>query len=156
MITTELQTFGPSSIVRRFVLTYSDLTAAATTQTIDLMSLPQGCIVKTVRIKHTVAFAGGSLSSMTVSVGSSAGSATTFKAAFDCFQAVAATSLVCAPATAQFATYAADTLQCKFTGSHAVNTATAGSVFIDVEMLMEPSLVSTPPTGNSLALGGQL
>ena len=51
MTITQLMTMGPSSIIERFDLSFSDLTAAATTQQIVLKALPKGTIIKGVRIK---------------------------------------------------------------------------------------------------------
>jgi hypothetical protein len=154
MQTTVLNNYGPSSVIYRFLLSFSDLTAAATTQTIALFSLTRGTFIKWVRIKHTTAFAGGAISAMTVSVGSTAGSATTFAAAFNVFQTVADGTLQGAVAAATQATYAADTLNAYFTSTSAnVNAATAGAVFIDVEMWMEPNLTATAPVGTAGTYG---
>lgn len=58
------------------------------------LTFPQGSMPVFVRVKHSVAFAGGSLSGMTVSVGKTTGAATTqYTTAFNIFQAVADTTL---------------------------------------------------------------
>jgi len=123
---------------RKFSLTYADLTTAGTTQTIALFTLPANAKILGVYQKHSVAFAGGSLSSMTVSVGSAIG-ATQFTATFDVFQAVADTTV---QETAMFksGTAAAQVVNSYWTGSHNVNTATAGALDICVLFLN----VSTP------------
>lgn len=156
MTITQIMPMGPSSIVERYTLTKGDLTTAATTQTIDLRTLPKGHIVLGVRIKHSTAFSGGSISAMTVSVGAAAGTATTFAAAFDVFQAAADTTAAMTSGW-KAATYASDTLQAKFTAtSDNVNAATAGEVHIDVEMFFPSDLTATGPIGNSLSTGGYL
>jgi hypothetical protein len=160
MNTTVLNTLGPSGVLYRFIIPYTDLSAATgTTNTINLLALPKGSFIKGVRIKHSTAFSGGNTTA-TVSVGSSAGSATTFAAAFDIYQAVADT-------TAQMtggwkaATYAADTLQAFFTVSTNCSLLTAGTVLIDVEIWLEPDLTATGPfgvggTAGAPSIGGQL
>lgn len=72
--------------------TYSDLSAASTTNDVELFSLPAAGIVHMVRIKHSTAFAGGSISAYTVSVGIT-GNLAKYASAFDVFQAVADTTL---------------------------------------------------------------
>lgn len=153
MQTTVLNNYGPCSVIYRFILTYADLTAAATTQTIKLMALTKGTFVKWTRIKSTTAFSGGGLTTMTVSVGTTAGSATTFCAAYDIFQSVTDAHMQGVAATATQATYAADTLNAYFTGSGNVNLATAGVVGIDVEMWQEPDLTATAPVGTGGTAG---
>lgn len=91
-----------------FTLTYADLTAAASSQEIQLLFNPPaspisivtpqpfqlyaGSVMLGVRIIASTAFRGGSLSAMTVSVGAS-GDSTRFAAAFDIYQAVGPTVL---------------------------------------------------------------
>lgn len=118
---------------RKFTITYADLTTAGTTQTIALFTLGAGSKILGVYQKHSEAFAGGSLSSMTVSVGSAL-SATQFTATFDVYQAVANTTV---QETAMFksGTAVAQAVNSYWTGSHNVNTATAGSVDICVLIL---------------------
>jgi hypothetical protein len=156
MTVTSLQTMGPGPIIERFIISEADLTAAGTTQTIDLKSLPKGTIVKGVRVKASVAFAGGGNTAVTVSVGSAAGTSTTFSAAFDIFQAVGDTV---AQMTSGWkaATYAADTLQAFFTVTTGTCAGlTVGQVAIDVEYQFMESLTDTAPAGNSLTGGGLL
>jgi hypothetical protein len=128
-------TMGPSSIIKRYLLSYGDLTAAGTTQTIDLDSLPKGTIVKGVRIKNTTVFATGN-TTLTVSVGSAAGNATTFSnGTFDLFSVVA------------------DTIQAFFTASTSCATFGSGAFFIDVEYWYPEDLTATGPSGNSSSGG---
>ena len=131
--------FGGGLTLKRFTITHSDLTASASTQSITLFTLGAGSKILGVNIKHSTAFSGGSLTSMTVSVGSSAAGNDGFATAFDIFQTVGATVL---QETAEFksATSVSQSVTATFTGSHNVDTATAGSVDIDV-LVMD---VTTP------------
>jgi hypothetical protein len=125
---------GSGAQFRRFTVTHADLTASATTQNVTLFTLPKGSVVCGVRIKHSTAFAGGTLSAMTVSVGTS-GDTTAYAGAFDVFQTVADTTF---QVTDQFnaASYAAHSIVAAFTatGDNVVN-ATAGVVDIDIYYL---------------------
>lgn len=88
----------------KFTVPYSDLTSfAATSQQIPLVfntlsnipgsfQIPQGGAMCGAKVHATVAFAGPSISAMTVSLGVT-GTATFFTAAFDIFQAVGNTVL---------------------------------------------------------------
>jgi hypothetical protein len=118
---------------RKFSLTYADLTTAGTTQTIALFTLPANSKILGVYQKTSVAFSGGSLSTMTVSVGSAL-SATQFTATYDAFAAVNDTNV---QETAMFksGTAAAQAVNAYWTGSHNVNTATAGAIDICVLFL---------------------
>lgn len=151
MTSTQIMAMGPGPIFERFIVAFGDLTAVGTTQTITLKSLPKGTIVKGVRIKHSTAFAGGN-TTLTVSVGSAAGSATTFAAAFDIYQAVADTTMQMTSGW-KAATLAADTLQAFFTASTGLSLFTAGVVNIDVEYIYEEDLTATGPSGNSSSGG---
>lgn len=123
-------------------------TSSGTAQTIALDTYPQGSVIVYIRVKHSVAFAGGSLTAMKVRVGKSTGVATTdfFVADFDIFQAVAdgtlketwATSMGQLSACAVTATFTP-------TGD-SVSAATAGQVAIDV--IVFP--VTTPTTAAGL------
>ena len=156
MTRTNFNNMGPGKVLERFIVSNTDLTTAGLTQTLTLKTLPKGSFVTGVRIKSATAFTGGGASACTVSVGSAAGNATTFSAAYDIFQAVADTAL---QMTSMFkaATYAQDTLQAFFTSVGAnLNALTAGVVYIDVEYYLTEDLTGTGPTGNALATGGQL
>lgn len=157
MTTTQIMSMGPSSIVKRYTISFGDLTSAGTTQTITLDTLPKGHIVKGVRVKTSTAFAGGGNTAVTVSVGSAAGSATTFTpVAYDIFQAVADTTALMVSGW-KAATYAADTLQAFFTTTTGVCSGlTAGQVFIDVELFYTEDLTATGPAGNQTTGGGLL
>lgn len=71
--------------------TYAQLAAAATTNDVEVYSLPAGGVIHAVKIKHSVAFSGGSISAYTVSVGIT-GNLTKYASAFNVFQAVADTT----------------------------------------------------------------
>lgn len=66
---------------------FADVSTANSSRSVTLGSLPRGAVVHAVRIKHQSSFTGGSLSSVTVSVGNS-GNLTKYASAFDIFQAV--------------------------------------------------------------------
>lgn len=116
---------------REFTIPYTDLTAAATTQNVTLMTLPKFGKVLGVTIKHSTAFAGtGPWTSCTVSVGSS-GDPTAHAGAFDIFQAVGDTVFQDSDQYKSLSN-AAYSIIAKFTASHNVSTATAGQVDIRI------------------------
>jgi hypothetical protein len=61
--------------------------AGVSTHQANLLLLPPGCVVHGVRAKHSIAFAGGTITSYTVSVGPT-GTPTKYSPAFNVFQAV--------------------------------------------------------------------
>lgn len=75
----------------KYTVTAAQLSAAALTNSITLVSLPAGGVVHGVKIKHSAAFTGGLLSAYSVSVGV-AGSLDKYASAFDVFQAVSDTT----------------------------------------------------------------
>jgi len=75
----------------KFTKTHTNFQAAALTNSIELFSLPAGAIIHAVKIKHSVAFAGGAIASYTVEVGI-AGTLAKYASAFDVFQAVSGTA----------------------------------------------------------------
>src|SRR5437667_822717 len=81
---------GGAVVIKRFTLTNADCTAAATTQTIALFTLPVEAVIIGYRIKGRTAFAGTAITALTVSIGSTSLGATGVASAFDIFQAVAA------------------------------------------------------------------
>lgn len=155
----------------KFTLTYSDLSTAGLSQSINLQQnpipggavaitpavnfqIPQGGVLLGVRIHHTTAFSGGAITAMTVSVGKS-GSNAFFASAFDVFQAVGDTTLQetslfkagginAVPVTATFTSIGAN-----------VNAATAGSVDIYLCLLnvSQSSGPSTTPGQAGLSSG---
>ena len=69
-VTQLLGATGTGSIVERFTFDWSDLVGTAdTTKTVIMKALPKAAIIEWVRIKHSVYFRGGSISTFTVSVG---------------------------------------------------------------------------------------
>ncbi len=123
---------GEGLLYKRFTITHADLTDTDTEQTINLFTLGKGSKVLGVNIKHSVAFAGGTINAVTVSVGSAIVGAAGFAAAYDIFAAVANTSL---QETAGFKSggYDAQTVYAVFTSTAGnLDTATAGSVDIDI------------------------
>lgn len=140
---TSFTNMGPGTVIERFTITHSDLTEADGSQTIDLMTLPKGSIVKGVRIKHSELFTNSAGCTCTCAVGAAAGATNLFAAAFDIAQAVADTT---AQMTSGWkaATYAADTLQATIASNVNVNTiTTSGIVNIDVELWLFPDLTAT-------------
>lgn len=61
--------FGRSPVWRKYTVTYADLAAAALTATKTLFQLPPAGVIHATKIKHSVQFAGGAISSYTISVG---------------------------------------------------------------------------------------
>jgi len=127
-----------------FQIGYTDLagTSGSGAKTWNLITLPQGTFIQYIRIKHSVAFSGGSISAMTVSVGKSTGVVDFFVKTFDIYQTVydGALSETFAPAMGGLA---AVTLTATLTptGDTCANV-TAGVVNIDVAV----SSVKTPDT----------
>jgi hypothetical protein len=82
---------SPSWVKR--TVAFDDLAAASPTNDIELYSLPAGGMIHAVKLKHSTAFAGGSLSAYVVSVGI-AGDLDKYMSggAFDVFQAVSGTA----------------------------------------------------------------
>ena len=121
----------PDERCATYTIPETDLTAAATTEDETLFELQSGHKVSGVFVKHSTAFAGGSLTAMTVSVGDSS-STTFYTAAFDVFQAVGDTAFQDSDMF-KSSTNAARNVLARFTatGDNVVN-ATAGSVDIRV------------------------
>ena len=135
--------FNPTLITERFVVTFTDFSAAAVADTINLLALPKGTIVRGVRIKQTTAFTDGAGCTATLEVGSLAITDTDlFAAAYDVAAAPADT-------TAQMTsgwkagTYAADTLTATLTCNVNTDTLTAGVALIDVALEYMPDLTAT-------------
>jgi hypothetical protein len=123
--------FGAGFQLRRFTIDHNDLTDADTSQTITLFALGGKDAVMGVRIKHSTAFTGGGVGSCTVSVGGSVEGATGFAAAFNIFQAAAATT---GQMTQCFKNGTSDgqDVQAVFTVDTTCAALTAGQVDIDV------------------------
>lgn len=69
-----------------FTVSATDFTAEATSEDIELFSLPATGVIHAVKIKHTTSFNDGGSGSFTLSVGI-AGTLTKYAGAFDVFQA---------------------------------------------------------------------
>ena len=76
---------------RKFSVSESAFTAAATSEDIELFSLSAGELIHAVKIKHSTAFSGGGATSFSTSVGI-AGDLDKYASAFDVFQAVSSTA----------------------------------------------------------------
>jgi hypothetical protein len=72
----------------KYTKTYANFSAAATTNDIELFSLPAGGVIHAVKIKHSTAFAGTSITAYTISVGIT-GTLAKYATAYNVFQAVA-------------------------------------------------------------------
>lgn len=94
MTVTELaSSLGYGVRFTKYTIPYTDLAAvAATSATLTLFTLPQGAIVLATRLKHTVAFAGPSITDMSCVVGI-AGTTNLYAADLDIDAAVADTTL---------------------------------------------------------------
>lgn len=117
-----------STLLSKYTVDYSDIAAAATTDTETLVSLPQKTIIEYIVIKHSTAFAGGSVSALTVDVGDSA-DADRFISAFDVMQTVgeAASETVSVIYIGAFASATNIILTATATGDN-LDQLTAGSV----------------------------
>lgn len=72
--------------VYKYTATYSQLATAGLTNDIELFSLPAGGIIKSVKLKHSTPFTGGTIATYTLSVGIT-GNLVKYMAAFNVFQA---------------------------------------------------------------------
>lgn len=114
----------------KFTVTHTQLQAAATSNNILLFTLPAGGVLGGVKTKHSVAFAGGSIASYTISVGL-VGNLQKYSPAFDVFQAVGNTLMQMSNVLAsenQAATVAIQ-IAAVATGAN-LSASTAGSVDI--------------------------
>lgn len=114
----------------KFTVPYTKFNAAALTQNITLFNLPRAGVIHAIRMKHSVAFGGGTIASYTISVGIS-GTVAKYAAAFNVFQAVADTALQLSTTVGQEseANIVAITATATSTVGN-LNAATAGSVDI--------------------------
>src|SRR6266481_1187523 len=124
---------GGSIKFKSFGLTFADLqgTSGSGAKVFTLESYNQGSFLLFIRVKHSVAFAGGSISAMTISVDKGS-TAAFFAAAFDIFQAVADGTLteVPMPPIGQLSGF---TIKVTVTPTgDSCSAATAGQVNIDI------------------------
>ena len=75
----------------KYTFTYSALSTAALTNSITLVTLPAAGIIHAIKLKHSIAFTGGALSSYTLSVGIS-GNLDKYANSFNVFQATGNTT----------------------------------------------------------------
>lgn len=115
---------------RKYTKLFSDFATAATSNNIDLFTLPAGGVIQAIKLKHSAAFTGGAISAYTLSVGIAA-SLAKYLAATSVFAAPSATGYVLAD-TAGVAgeSHVASTpikIAATSTGAN-LSVATAGSV----------------------------
>jgi len=58
-----------STLPTKYTISYSDIAAAAPTDTETFLSLPQNTVIEYIVVKHSTAFAGGSISSLLMDIG---------------------------------------------------------------------------------------
>lgn len=75
-----------SSSWTKYTKAYTDFSAASTSNSITLTSVSSGTVIQGIKIKHSTAFTGGSISAYTVSVGTT-GANSLYASAFNVFQA---------------------------------------------------------------------
>ncbi len=123
---------GAGDTLLKFTIPFGALPAGASPQSISLFTPPAKSLVYRVFTKHSVAFAGGALSGLTVKVGV-VGNTAAYSPAFDIFQAVAANTFQIASIVAIDSWTAPAAVVATFTSTGAnPNAATAGSVDIYV------------------------
>jgi hypothetical protein len=71
--------------------TFTDFSTAAATNSIALFTLPAGGVIHRIKVKHSTAFSGGTISAYNVSVGIT-GNTTKYTPIFDVFQATGNTA----------------------------------------------------------------
>lgn len=121
-------------------LTYTQLAAAALTNSVALFNLPAKGVIHAVRIKHSASFTGGGITAYTVSVGIT-GSLTKYAGAFNVFQAVADTSAgkqITGTVGTESDLTATSILATATSTTSNLNAATAGSVDIWVQISTVP------------------
>ena len=112
----------------KYTVSYSDLSAAATTNDVELFSLPAGGVIHGVKMKHSTAFSGGAISAFTVSIGIT-GTLAKYANAFDVFQAVSNTAQQISSTVGTENHGAATSIKIAATSTGAnIDQATAGTV----------------------------
>lgn len=113
-----------------YTVSYTQLAAAALTNSITLVSLPARTLIHAVVIKHSAAFTGGAIASYQVSVGIS-GATAKFASLFSVFQAPGNTvaQVSSGPDLENFGAATNILLSAVSTGAN-LNAATAGSVTV--------------------------
>lgn len=105
---------------------YTDFATAGLTNDIEIFSLPPGGVIHAVKLKHSTAFTGGSIASYTLSVGV-VGTLAKYLAAKDVFTAAGATVIYTGATIGADHQTNAISIRAEATGSHNLDTATAGS-----------------------------
>lgn len=77
-----------ATLLSKYTIGFADIAAAATTDTESFLTLPEKTVIEYIVVKHSTAFAGGSISALTVDIGD-ASDADELLSGFDVFQAVA-------------------------------------------------------------------
>jgi hypothetical protein len=121
----------------KYTVAYSDFTAAATSEAIELLSLPAKTMIEAVVIKHATAFSGGTGTSYTVSVGI-ATSTEKYASDFDVFQAAADTTKQVSQGLNLESFASAASIKIEATSDVNLNLATAGSVDVWVKTSLLP------------------
>jgi hypothetical protein len=133
----ETQIGGGGETWTKYTVTYSQLAAASSVNSFDLVTVPAGTLVSKVIIYHTTAFTGGALSAYTLSVGytNSPAEATAYSSEWNVFQAPATNLyfLTYADLIRDFANPTTIALFANTNGGGYLNLATQGSV--DVYLL---------------------
>ena len=127
--------FNTSPTWVKFTKTYADFSAASTTGTVTLKTLPYKAVLHAAVLQHTESFTGGSISAYTIKVGVS-GTTNKYVAATDVYASAANTTFAPASSTTPFSptminsdTDVAIIATATSTGAN-TSAATAGSVDI--------------------------
>lgn len=114
----------------KFTKTYTDLSAAALTNNIEVYSLPAGTVIHAVLVKHSTLFSGAGITDYKVSVGI-ASDLTKFSGAFEVDTAVSGTNFNMAQVLAMESTTGATSIKLAATSVGAnLSAASAGSVTV--------------------------
>jgi hypothetical protein len=124
---------------RKVVVKYSQFEAASTTDTVVLYTTKKFETIERIVMRRDVDFAGGSLTTYTISVGKS-GAVTKYQAAIDVFTGVSNGNTNSIVTTGPGVEPANTEIIATATGSHNLSTATAGQVTFFI-------LVSEMPPG---------
>lgn len=117
----------------KYTIPFASVQTAATANAVTVVSLTARQMVCGVVEKHTTAFAGTSITGLTVTIGDSNGTSTTYSpVAFNVLQTVSNTAFV-ANNVIGMASFAGGTIQANFTATGAnLSALTAGSLDLDV------------------------
>lgn len=121
---------GNTPVWVKVTKTFGNLSAAALTNDIEVLSLAAKGVIHAVKIKHSAAFTGGAIAAYTVSVGI-VGNLTKYAPAFDVFQAPGSTVMQISNLIGTENQGAATSIRLAATSTGAnLNAATSGSVDI--------------------------